>query len=69
MKQKLAIAQAIMEAPDLILLDEATNGLDEEAVENLYRIVRQENERGATILKSLPIIKRILKPCVMKCTG
>lgn len=50
MKQKLAIAQAIMEAPDLILLDEATNGLDEEAVENLYRIVRQENERGATIL-------------------
>jgi len=39
-----------MEASDFILLDEATNGLDEEAVENLYRIVRQENERGATIL-------------------
>ncbi|WP_019419880.1 ABC transporter ATP-binding protein [Paenibacillus sp. OSY-SE] len=50
MKQKLAIAQAIMEEPDLILLDEPMNGLDEDSVQNVYDIVKKENERGATIL-------------------
>ncbi|MFS0657139.1 ABC transporter ATP-binding protein [Bacillus sp. 179-C3.3 HS] len=50
MKQKLAIAQAIMEKPDIILLDEPMNGLDEEAVETVYRLIREENNRGATIL-------------------
>ncbi|MDA1477974.1 ATP-binding cassette domain-containing protein [Bacillus sp. CLL-3-40] len=50
MKQKLAIAQAIMESPDLMLLDEPMNGLDEEAVKNVYGIIREQNQRGATIL-------------------
>ncbi|WEG12850.1 ABC transporter ATP-binding protein [Pullulanibacillus sp. KACC 23026] len=50
MKQKLAIAQAIMEEPDLILLDEPMNGLDEESVENVYELIKAENARGATIL-------------------
>ncbi|PZD94772.1 multidrug ABC transporter ATP-binding protein [Paenibacillus sambharensis] len=50
MKQKLAIAQAIMEEPDLILLDEPMNGLDEEAVSRVYSIIREEIGRGATIL-------------------
>lgn len=50
MKQKLAIAQAIMEEPDLILLDEPMNGLDEDSVQNVYDIIKKENERGATIL-------------------
>ncbi|CAM4466008.1 ABC transporter ATP-binding protein [Paenibacillus tarimensis] len=50
MKQKLAIAQAIMEEPDLILLDEPMNGLDEEAVSRVYSIIRDEIDRGATIL-------------------
>ncbi|MBU4619226.1 ABC transporter ATP-binding protein [Bacillus sp. GG161] len=50
MKQKLAIAQAIMEKPDIILLDEPMNGLDEDAVENVYHLIRAENERGATVL-------------------
>ncbi|WP_407708360.1 ABC transporter ATP-binding protein [Bacillus altitudinis] len=50
MKQKLAIAQAIMEKPDIILLDEPMNGLDEDAVEKVYHLIRAENERGATVL-------------------
>jgi len=50
MKQKLAIAQAIMEKPDLILLDEPMNGLDEDSVHNVYQLIRQEKARGATIL-------------------
>ncbi len=50
MKQKLAIAQAIMEEPELILLDEPTNGLDEDSVKKVYDLIKKENERGATIL-------------------
>ena len=50
MKQRLAIAQAIMEEPQLILLDEPMNGLDEEAVQNVYNIIKEENARGAAIL-------------------
>lgn len=50
MKQKLAIAQAIMEEPDLLLLDEPMNGLDEDSVPKVYEIIREENKRGATVL-------------------
>lgn len=50
MKQKLAIAQAVMEQPDLILLDEPTNSLDEESVEAVREILLQERARGALIL-------------------
>ena len=50
MKQKLAISQAIMEKPDLIILDEPTNGLDEESCIMVRKILLEEKERGATIL-------------------
>ncbi|GIM45716.1 putative ABC transporter ATP-binding protein YybJ [Collibacillus ludicampi] len=50
MKQRLAIAQAIMEKPDLLVLDEPTNALDEEGVELVREILLEEKERGATIL-------------------
>ena len=50
MKKKIAIAQAIMEKPDVILLDEPTNSLDEASVEAMRQIILEEKERGATIL-------------------
>lgn len=50
MKQKLAIAQSIMETPELILLDEPMNALDEDSVQNVYNIINAEKQRGATIL-------------------
>lgn len=52
MKQKLAIAQAIMEFPDLIILDEPTNSLDEYSVNIVRNIILEEKKRGATILIS-----------------
>ncbi|MCM1535781.1 MAG: ATP-binding cassette domain-containing protein [Clostridium sp.] len=50
MKQRLAIAQAIMEKPDVIMLDEPTNALDETGVEEIRRVILEEKGRGALIL-------------------
>ncbi len=50
MKQKLALVQALMETPDLIILDEPTNALDEESVNKLRDILKELKENGSTIL-------------------
>lgn len=50
MKQRIGIAQAIMEQPDLIVLDEPTNALDEEGIDLVRNILLEEKKRGATIL-------------------
>ncbi len=50
MKQKLAIAQAIMERPALLIFDEPTNSLDEASVTAFRALVRREQARGATVL-------------------
>lgn len=50
MKQRLNIAQSIFENQKIILLDEPTNALDEDAVQLIYKIIREEKSRGATII-------------------
>ena len=50
MKQRLNIAQAIFENQKIILLDEPTNALDEDAVQLINKIIREEKSRGATII-------------------
>lgn len=50
MIQRLNIAQAIFENQKIILLDEPTNALDEDAVQLIYKIIREEKSRGATII-------------------
>ena len=50
MKQRLAIAQAIMEKPDILMLDEPINALDQDSIENVRKLIQQEKERGALIL-------------------
>jgi ABC-2 type transport system ATP-binding protein len=50
MKQRLAIAQAIMEEPELLLLDEPTNSLDTQSRGIFRNIMLEENQRGATII-------------------
>lgn len=52
MKQKLALAQAMMERPQVIILDEPTRGLDEESVINIRQLLLRKNQDGATILIS-----------------
>lgn len=50
MKQKLGIAAALMEKPDLILLDEPTNALDENSTKILKEILLEHKRRGALLI-------------------
>lgn len=50
MKQRIVIAQAIMEQPDILMLDEPTNALDENGIDKIRHIILEEKERGALIL-------------------
>ena len=50
MRQRLGIAQAIMEDPELLILDEPMNGLDNQGVEDMRGLFAELRERGKTIL-------------------
>jgi ABC-2 type transport system ATP-binding protein len=50
MKQKLSLAQALMERPEVLLLDEPFNALDAPSVERVKELLREEHSRGVTIL-------------------
>ena len=52
MKQKLGIAAVIMEQPDIVILDEPANALDEKSEQRLWQIVKEEKERGALVIIS-----------------
>jgi ABC-2 type transport system ATP-binding protein len=50
MKQRIIFAQAIMEKPDILMLDEPTNTLDEDGVKDIRKLIFAEKERGAMVL-------------------
>lgn len=50
MRQRLGIAQAIMEDPEVLVLDEPMNGLDKQGVEEMRAVFLQLKEKGKTIL-------------------
>lgn len=50
MKQRLGLAQAIMEDPDILILDEPMNGLDKQGIQEMHRLFSGLREQGKTIL-------------------
>lgn len=55
MKQKLGIAQVLMEDPDIIILDEPFNGIEEVSVKKISEILKEQKEKGKIIILSTHI--------------
>ncbi len=49
-KQKLGIAQVLMEDPNIIILDEPFNGVENETADNIRKILREERDKGKIII-------------------
>ena len=63
MRQRLLIAQAIMEQPEFLFLDEPTNSIDQSGTAIIRQIILEEAQRGAVILMASHIGEDITKLC------
>ena len=63
MRQRLAIAQAVMESPKILILDEPMNGMDEKGVEEMRRLILARKAAGTTIILSSHNIEDIRILC------
>ena len=61
--KKLGIVLAVMHSPKLLILDEPTSGLDPIMQREFFDIIREEKEKGTTILYSTHILPEISKVC------
>ena len=58
-KQKVGVVQALMHQPELLLLDEPTSGLDPLMQQEVYRLLKEAQARGATIFFSSHILSEV----------
>lgn len=63
MRQRLAIAQAMLGRPDLLVLDEPTNGLDPPQIHAMREVLRDYAARGATVLVSSHLLAEVEQTC------
>lgn len=67
MRHRLGIAQAIMEKPKLLILDEPMNGLDKQGVLEMRDVFKELNQQGATIILSSHYAEDIEALCDTVC--
>jgi ABC-2 type transport system ATP-binding protein len=63
MKQRLGIAAALLEDPDVLVLDEPTNGLDPEGIAEVRELVIEQVGRGKTLILASHILTEVEKIC------
>ncbi|MGB3773780.1 MAG: ABC transporter ATP-binding protein [Leeuwenhoekiella sp.] len=63
MKQRLAIASALLNDPEILILDEPTNGLDPQGIHQIREIIRQIASGGTTILLASHLLDEVEKVC------
>lgn len=63
MKQRLAIASALLNNPEILILDEPTNGLDPQGIHEIRQIVKDIASKGTTILLASHLLDEIEKVC------
>src|SRR6185437_14944533 len=62
-RQKLGIVQAVQHEPELLVLDEPTEGLDPIVQEAFYELVRERRDAGATVLFSSHVLSEVEALC------
>ncbi len=63
MKQRLAIASALLNDPEILILDEPTNGLDPEGIHEIREIIKSIASNGTTILLASHLLDEVEKVC------
>ena len=63
MKQRLAIASALLNDPEILILDEPTNGLDPQGIHEIRRIIKKIAANGTTILLASHLLDEVEKVC------
>ena len=63
MRQRLAIAQAMLGLPDLLLMDEPTNGLDPPQIHAMREVLRRYAQTGRTVLVSSHLLSEVEQTC------
>ena len=63
MKQRLAIASALLNDPEVLILDEPTNGLDPQGIHQIREIIKGIAQKGTTILLASHLLDEVEKVC------
>ncbi|CAL2092720.1 ABC-2 type transport system ATP-binding protein [Tenacibaculum sp. 190524A05c] len=63
MKQRLAIASALLNNPEILILDEPTNGLDPQGIHEIRQIIKKIAKNGTTILLASHLLDEVEKVC------
>jgi len=63
MKQRLAIASALLNDPEILILDEPTNGLDPQGIHEIRVIIKEIAQNGTTILLASHLLDEVEKVC------
>ncbi len=63
MKQRLAIASALLNNPEILILDEPTNGLDPQGIHEIRQIIKRIAKNGTTILLASHLLDEVEKVC------
>ena len=63
MKQRLAIASALLNDPEILILDEPTNGLDPQGIHQIREIMKRIASEGMTILLASHLLDEVVKVC------